>query len=162
MARRERRKLDGSADEERVTGDEQGVGSLAHQGREGRLDLARCTGVETEICSPMARAASRISRKVASADDALAGLTSTRNTNGLGHQLVQQCQPLGREFVGKKLIPVALPPGRARLVTRPSLTGSSLTPKTIGIVVVAALAASAAAARRGVAITATRGGRGRP
>jgi hypothetical protein len=42
----------------------------------------------------------------------------------------------------KKLTPVALPPGRLRLATKPSLTGSSLTPNTIGIVVVAALAAS--------------------
>src|SRR2546430_4448724 len=40
-----------------------------------------------------------------------------------------------------KLIPVALPPGRAMLATRPSLTGSSGTPNTIGIVEVAALAA---------------------
>src|SRR5436190_1414168 len=36
----------------------------------------------------------------------------------------------------KKLIPVRLPPGRARLATRPSCTGSLPTPKTIGIVVV--------------------------
>ena len=43
----------------------------------------------------------------------------------------------------KKLMPVALPPGWARLATRPSLTGLSPTPKTIGIVAVAALAASA-------------------
>ena len=41
----------------------------------------------------------------------------------------------------KKLIPVALPPGCAKLATRPSLTGSSPTWKTIGIVAVAALAA---------------------
>ena len=46
--------------------------------------------------------------------------------------------------VAKKFIPVRLPPGRARLPTRPSLTGSSLTPKTIGISVVAAFAAWAA------------------
>ena len=43
----------------------------------------------------------------------------------------------------KRLMPVALPPGRARLATRPSLTGSSPTPNTIGIVAVAALAAIA-------------------
>src|SRR5262249_15279525 len=43
----------------------------------------------------------------------------------------------------KKLIPVRLPPGRARLATRPSVTGSSAARKTIGIVVVAAFAASA-------------------
>src|SRR5262249_48245979 len=54
------------------------------------------------------------------------------------------------------LIPVALPPGRARLAIRPNLTGSSATPKTIGIVVVAALAAGAAVVKPGVAITATR------
>ena len=49
----------------------------------------------------------------------------------------------------KKLTPVALPPGRARLATRPSLTGSSPTPKTIGIVAVAALAAIAAVVAAG-------------
>jgi putative ABC transport system substrate-binding protein len=54
-----------------------------------------------------------------------------------------------------RLTPVALPPGRARLATRPSLTGSSPTPKTIGIVAVAALAAIEPGALTGVAITAT-------
>jgi hypothetical protein len=38
-------------------------------------------------------------------------------------------------------MPVALPPGRARLATRPTLTGSSGVVKTIGMVVDAALAA---------------------
>ena len=41
-------------------------------------------------------------------------------------------------------MPVRLPPGRARLVTRPPATGSSPTLKTIGIVEVALFAASAA------------------
>ena len=41
-------------------------------------------------------------------------------------------------------MPVTLPPGRLRLATRPCLTGSAPLAKTIGIVVVAALAASAA------------------
>jgi hypothetical protein len=43
MARRE---LDAAADKERVGHDKQGVGSVAHEGREGRLDLTRCAGVE--------------------------------------------------------------------------------------------------------------------
>jgi hypothetical protein len=47
--------------------------------------------------------------------------------------------------VVKKFMPVALPPGRARLATRPNFTGSPPTAKTIGIVWVAALAASAEA-----------------
>ena len=39
------------------------------------------------------------------------------------------------------LMPVTLPPGRLRLLTRPNLTGSSPTMNTIGIVLVAAFAA---------------------
>jgi hypothetical protein len=41
------------------------------------------------------------------------------------------------------LMPVALPPGRLRLAASPCLTGSSPTRNTIGIVAVAAFAASA-------------------
>src|SRR5215813_10382466 len=48
-----------------------------------------------------------------------------------------------------------LPAGRLRLSTRPSFTGSEPTLKTMGIVLVAALAASAAVALPGVAMTAT-------
>src|SRR5215469_13345982 len=55
----------------------------------------------------------------------------------------------------RKLMPVALPPGRPRLVTRPSLTGSSPTPNTIGIVVVAFLAATEAGVLLGIAMTLT-------
>src|SRR6266481_9397548 len=55
-----------------------------------------------------------------------------------------------------KLTPVALPPGRLRLGTRPIATGSLPIAKTIGMVVVAALAASDADVLPGVAITATR------
>src|SRR5262249_53260762 len=43
----------------------------------------------------------------------------------------------------KKLTPVRLPPGRARLATRPSFTGSSPILNTIGLVAVAALACNA-------------------
>jgi len=55
----------------------------------------------------------------------------------------------------KKLMPVAFPPGRLMLATRPDLTGSSPTLKTIGIVEVAALAARAPGGLPGTAITAT-------
>src|SRR5437763_3412324 len=42
-------------------------------------------------------------------------------------------------------MPVILPPGRLSLDTKPTLTGSSPIAKTIGVVIVAALAACAAA-----------------
>jgi hypothetical protein len=49
----------------------------------------------------------------------------------------------------------ALPPGRLKLATNPSLTGSSPVPKMIGIVVVAAIAATVAPLLAGVTITDT-------
>jgi hypothetical protein len=52
--------------------------------------------------------------------------------------------------------PVALPPGRSRLATRPIFTGSAPKLKTIGIVEVAALAAIAAGVLPGVTMTSTR------
>jgi hypothetical protein len=51
-------------------------------------------------------------------------------------------------------MPVKFPPGRARLATRPTLTGSSPVMKTTGIVDVAALAANIEGVPAGV-ITAT-------
>jgi hypothetical protein len=54
-----------------------------------------------------------------------------------------------------RLIPVRLPPGRARLATRPSLTGFSAAKNTMGMPVVAALAADAEIAPVAT-ITATR------
>src|SRR5262249_11009697 len=62
----------------------------------------------------------------------------------------------GRLGTSDHASPVTLPPGRFSLATRPNMTGSSLTPKTIGMVRVAALAAWAPAIKPGVAITATR------
>src|SRR6266481_1270397 len=53
-------------------------------------------------------------------------------------------------------MPVRLPPGRFRLATRPNWTGSDPIRKTIGIVGVAAFAASAARVALPVVITLTR------
>ena len=49
----------------------------------------------------------------------------------------------GPSSVVKKLTPVELPLGRLRLATSPTSTGSTPTPKMIGIVVVAAFAVNA-------------------
>jgi hypothetical protein len=55
----------------------------------------------------------------------------------------------------KKSTPVALPPGRPMPATSPIFTGSSPTPKTIGMIAVAALVARAPGELPGTAITAT-------
>src|SRR6516225_9636471 len=56
----------------------------------------------------------------------------------------------------KLITPVMFPPGRLRLATRPAWTGSPPLTNTIGIVVVAALAASAEVSPPLVTMTATR------
>src|SRR3984893_1578689 len=77
------------------------------------------------------------------------------NPNGLGHQVVQQPQPLGGDIRDEKI-------DAGRVAARPSEAGDKThldrvctDAETIGIVVVAALAASEAGLPPGVAITAT-------
>jgi hypothetical protein len=71
------------------------------------------------------------------------------------YQLMQELQLLCRQFGLKKLTPVRLAPGRARLATRPSRTGSSATMNMSGAVAVAAFAAKMAAVLPPASITAT-------
>ena len=137
-------------------GDEEGVGPLAHNGCEGRIDFATCVGIEDLDLQPdSARSRFDVSQRDF-VFAALAGLTSTAIRAAVGTSSRRSSSRFATSSVPTKLIPVRLPPGRARLVTRPSPTGSSLTIKTIGIVVVAAFAANAVAGPWIVAITATR------
>src|SRR5262249_29758663 len=96
-------------------------------------------------CSPIAGAACCTSRKVVSATEALVGFTSTAIRTAFGTKSCRSRNRLAANSELKKLMPVALPPGRARLATRPSRIGSAVILKTIGIVEVAALAARALA-----------------
>src|SRR5262249_21386511 len=143
VARCQRSKLDAPGLEERIRVDEESVSLLAHKSRESLIDLAAGAGFENPALQPHG-AGSGINVSQCGLGIARARIDEHDNMGGIGHQLTQQSQPLCVNSTVKKLIPVRLPPGRARLVTRPSLTGSSGTPKTMGIVVVAALAANAA------------------
>src|SRR5262249_41850017 len=67
------------------------------------------------------------------------------DARGCGHEFMQKSDPLCRHLAVKKVDTGCIAPRRARLATRPCLTGSSGTPKTIGIVWVAAFAATAVA-----------------
>src|SRR5262249_8322282 len=72
----------------------------------------------------------------------LAGLTSTATRSADGTNSRRSNSRFAVNSALKKLVPVRLPPGRARLATSPSLTGSAAVRKAIGIVGVAGLAAS--------------------
>ena len=63
---------------------------------------------------------------------------------------------LGPNSTPSEVIPVRLPPGRCRLLTSPAWTGSTPVTKTIGMVGVAAWAASAEVFPPIAAITDTR------
>src|SRR5438876_7007945 len=86
VTRRERRKLDAPAREEDITSDEQGVGAIAHEGGEGRLDLAAGAGVEDlnlqSHCTGGFRYVSycALGSRVGRIDE-------HGDANGLGHQL---------------------------------------------------------------------------
>ena len=72
----------------------------------------------------------------------LVGLTSTAMIVAVGTSSCSSSSRFGPTSTFKLVMPVMLPPGRLRLATSPILTGSAPTAKTIGIVAVAALAAS--------------------
>jgi hypothetical protein len=84
-----------------------------------------------------------------------AGLTSNPIAVAAGTSPCSNSNRFEPSWLDKKLTPVTLPPGRLKLATRPSLTGSPPVVKTIGMVAVAALAASAGTTPPPVAIADT-------
>src|SRR5262245_43212388 len=103
----------------------------------------------------MSSAAACTSLTVDWAVGGLAGLTRTPTRAAVSNSSRSRPSRFAASSVTKKLMPVTLPPGRARLATRPYSTGFPPMAKTIGIVEVAALAAFAATGLPGVTITLT-------
>ena len=115
MARRQCCKLHAPAGEERVGADEEGVGPLAHEGAEGRIDLAAGAGVEDLDLQPEARAAASNLSNVVSVAVALAGLTSTATRAAPGTSSRRSSSRFAANSWLKKLIPVSIAarPGEA-------------------------------------------------
>src|SRR5262245_10478913 len=152
MARRQICELYPPAGEKWVGTHENGVVLLARETREGRIDLA--AGVRSEDLDVRPHGAGRrfhvAHRRLSSGPG---WVDEHGNPSGRGHQFAQEFQPLRHQFGSKNVDACQVAPGRARLATSPSLTGSSAATKTMGIVAVAAFAARAAFAI--VTITAT-------
>ena len=135
--------MDTPAGEKAVAADEEGVGPLAHKIREGRIDLAAGAGVEDLDLQPYG-ASSRF--HVSQCGFGIGGtcrIDEHGHASGRGHQLTQQFQPLCRQLGIEKIdsCQVAARPGEARDKTKPDRVFGDA--KTMGIVVVAALAANA-------------------
>ena len=93
--------------------------------------------------TPSVRAAVCMSLMIASVPGKV-GFTSSASTVALGTSSCRNSKRFPSSAVLNWVTPVTLPPGRFRAATRPSLTGSMPPENTIGMVEVAALAASAA------------------
>src|SRR5215831_8289525 len=153
VARRQIDQLEAAANEKAIAADEKRVGPLAHKSCKGRVDLPTVAGLEDLELQPHS-ASSRFHVSQRSLGSGISRIDEHGHTSGAGHQLTSSSSRFAVTSTLKKLIPVKLPPGRARLATSPSLTGSSATTNTMGIVVVPALAANAEA-KFPAAITAT-------
>ena len=148
VERRQLDQLDTPAGEGRAGADEKGVGPLAHKSRECRIDLAAAAGVEDLDLQPHGAGGRLDVSQSWTSVSRIGRIDEHGHTSRSGHQLAQEFQPLCRQLDREKIDPCQVAARPGRLATRPSLTGSSPTTKTIGIVVVAALAASAEDDRR--------------
>src|SRR5205823_4485158 len=92
-------------------------------------------------CRPSERAAACAS-VIADWETVSVGGWSMAKRVAPGTSSCSNCRRFPDSSIFIELIPVTLPPGRLKLATRPIWTGSAADTKTIGIVAVAALAAS--------------------
>jgi hypothetical protein len=139
MTCRQRDELLSPSAEERIRGDDDGAGVQLHEGGEGGVELAFGARLQDMELQPLAFPVSSTSRTTRSAF-ALRGFTSRAITPAWGASSARSASRLGINSIAMMLTPVRLPPGRAKLATRPSSTGSPPVSKTIGIVEVAFLA----------------------
>ena len=143
MAGRQRGQAFPIRGQERAGADKQRAGPALDKGCKGGLDFAVAADIKNDELLPdrLRRGlhvfSLRLGRRVP-------GLTSMPIVVALGTSWRSSSSRFAPNTAAKKLTPVTLPPGRFMLATRPSLTGSPPLTNTIGIVEVAALAASAA------------------
>ena len=121
MARRQVGQLHAPALEEGVGANEQCVWALARNACEGRIDLAAGAGAEHLDLQPHVRAAASTSRKYIRCNRSVGRIDEHGHTNGAGHQLAQQFQPLCYQLSRHKIdaCRVAARPGNARDKTKP-------------------------------------------
>ena len=117
------------------------TGALLEEGRKGHIDFAGIDGVyNNELSVDCVRRCLR-GRKLRSEFRVL-GTAKNAMTLAAGTSSCSKASRFATDSTLNQLMPVTLPPGRLRLDTKPTSTGSCPLLKTIGIDVVAALAAS--------------------
>jgi hypothetical protein len=136
---RQRGELNATVVEQRAGTYQQRINRLLGKPRKGRINVTAGGGLEDFDLLPdgQGRSLNVRDKGLCEGED---GIDQHANAHGSRLQLMQQSKFLCPKLSNDKRDTVTLPPGRLRLATRPSLTGSPPLAKTIGIVVVAALA----------------------
>src|SRR5215813_9336981 len=138
--------------EERIVRDKKCSGLQLGESCERDVDLTFSASVQDMNCLASTRAADCTSLDTVSAAG-LVGLTRTANTEVVGNSSCTSSSRFGPISSTNEATPVRLPPGRFRLATNPSATGSAPVTKTIGIVLVAAWAARTAGVLTTITLT---------
>src|SRR5262249_49956069 len=141
--------------QECVVGKQECADSLLHRSLEGDLDLPFGAGFQHVDLQPE-RPRRLANLLYLGCRDRIGRIPRKAITVALGTSSCSSSSRFGPSANDSRLTPTMLPPGRFKLATRPSLTGSLPVWKTIGIVEVAAFAARAGAEVPPAAITATR------
>jgi hypothetical protein len=116
------------------------------EGGEGALEVAFSAGLQDMELHPFrARRLLRLSYLPLDSRSWMVWVTSRAITPAWGTSSESSSSRFRSSSLSKKLMPVTLPPGRLKLATRPTPTGSPTPVKTIGIVEVAFFDASAPA-----------------
>ena len=108
----------------------------AREGRDGALDLAGVAHADRAHLHPERRR-HRLDRGELANPGGYGSITKDRRSHHTRRDLFEQFQPFPAQAKFELGKPVALPPGRARLATKPAPTGSGTTTNTIGTVRVA-------------------------
>ena len=149
VERRQEAELNAPAHKKAAAGNKKRVRPLVDETCEGCVDLAIGASPQNASLQPDGDAGRLVNSRSATLLAGSPGLMNTAMQIAFGTRACKSSNRFALSSVDRMLTPVTLPPGWARLATRPSLTGSSAVLKTMGSAVVAALAASGACAASG-------------
>jgi hypothetical protein len=116
------------------------VRAFVRKARKGRVDLVAGACLENPGSQSVGVGSVLNASQCSVRTRTISWINKNSYASGVRHQRMQEFQPLADTSRAKYWMPVTLPPGRAKLATRPVLTGSVPTLKTIGIIAVAPFA----------------------
>ena len=129
--------------EKRISADDERIGPLSNEHRKDIVEIALGGGAQ-DIELECKRGCGLLHLLDLHSGIRIVRVYQQTHRSDFGHEIAQQFQPFCTQGHRQEVAPVTFPPGRLRLTTSPVSTGSLPIANTIGMVAVAAFAASAA------------------